>query len=175
MRMTAASDTRMTHRARIIAVFALLVPIRSQSFVPSAPTHGHTMSYWTTWYTQNYPLMRPLGGKAMGDLQLFAPSSPANGSCPGCGWAQNFFPAARADMLLVLDDTWFVQPSTFDRQWQLDPVKFPDEAGAGTRGASNWTNALAALVALPFTQALIRRRIMRSPQSSADRCGVAIQ
>lgn len=69
---------------------------------------------------QNYPTNSPGGNKAMGDTQLFA-KTPVPG-CPGCGWATHFFPDARADMLLVLDDTWFIKPSFFENQWLLDPA-----------------------------------------------------
>ena len=59
----------------------------------------------------------------MGDEQLFSASPPTDGSCPGCGWAHHFFPEARSDLLMVLDDTWFITPSNFGNQWLLDPVK----------------------------------------------------
>jgi hypothetical protein len=49
-------------------------------------------------------------------------------------------------MQLVLDDTWFIRPSTFETQWTLDPKLFPGEAGPGTPGAENWTAGVEALV-----------------------------
>lgn len=113
----------------------------ARSFVPSKASGSASLSYWTTWYVQNYPANEPTGGKQMGDKQLFA-GEPSTG-CPGCGWADNFFPDARSDMLLVLDDTWFVKPSNFTNQWQLDPVKFPNET-SGT--GADWQTAIARLV-----------------------------
>ena len=56
---------------------------------------------------------------------------------------RQFLPDARSDMLLVLDDTWFVKPSNFTNQWQLDPVKFPNET-SGT--GADWQTAIARLV-----------------------------
>jgi len=110
------------------------------TFVPSAAT-GPIFSYWTTWYVENYPALVPKGGAAMGDAQLFADCSPSPKAGPLGGWAKCFFPDARSDLLLLLDDTWFVRPSTFANQWQIDPVKFPAEH----RG--NWSTDAAALVA----------------------------
>ena len=85
--------------------------------------------------------MKPSGSNAMGDQQLFSPK-PTDG-CPGCGWAVHFFPApARSDLLLVLDDTWFIKPSNFGNQWLFDPKKFPDEFMDG----KNWTAMASAVV-----------------------------
>ena len=70
----------------------------------------------------------------MGDTQLFAAAPPADGSCPGCGWARHFFPAARSDLLMVLDDTWFIKPQTFGDQWLLDPVKVGGWVGGWVGG-----------------------------------------
>lgn len=89
----------------------------------------------------------------MGDAYLFGEHSivknnntdaaaRGDGDCAGCGWANNFFPAARADMLMVLDDTWFIRPSNFSSQWTLDPKKFPHE----TSNAANWSVSVGALV-----------------------------
>ena len=125
----------------------LLPAVTARSFVPAAAPQGPVSNYWTTWYTQNYPGMKPGGSRAMGDEHLFAAAPPANGTCPGCGWATHFFPDARSDMLLVLDDTWFVRAQSFATQWTLDPTLFPAEAGPGTPGAADWAAGVAALVA----------------------------
>eukprot|EP00035_Acanthoeca_spectabilis_P033527 m.24153 g.24153 ORF g.24153 m.24153 type:complete len:483 (+) comp6034_c0_seq1:3-1451(+) len=129
--------------ARLLLSLSLVTATRgtNRSFVPPAAPIS-PVNYWTTWYVQNYPSNNPLGGMAMGDKQLFSQSS--SPGCPGCGWATFFYHAARPDLLLVLDDTWFVKPSNFSNQWMLDPVKFPAEC-KGVDG--NWTKAMAALVA----------------------------
>ena len=77
----------------------------------------------------------------MGDQQLFSATPTAH--CPGCGWAVHFFPApTRSDLLLVLDDTWFIRPSNFSNQWLFSPKKFPDESVL----ERNWTGVASAVV-----------------------------
>ena len=123
-----------------ILMAATTVPVvAAVSFVPTS-TPLPVISYWTTWYVQNYPDMVPIGGNAMGDAQLFAndnstvvqgggaEGAAAGVACPKClGWADNFYPEARQDLLMVLDDTWFVRPSNFANQWQLvGPGQVPE-------------------------------------------------
>ena len=116
-----------------------------RNFVPTTPSQD-PLSYWTTWYVQNYPNNRPSGGAAMGDLQLFGEGDVGAG-CPGCGWATHFFPAARTDLKLVLDDTWFQKPVSYAGQWQLDGKKFPAECNQTSCNATGqWQAAVRALV-----------------------------
>eukprot|EP01043_Picozoa_sp_COSAG02_P025376 COSAG02_NODE_1424_length_12684_cov_13.471116_4_plen_706_part_00 len=124
---------------------AVAAPYAARNFVPTTPTKD-PLSYWTTWYVQNYPKNSPLGGAAMGDLQLFGEGEVGAG-CPGCGWATHFFPVARADLKLVLDDTWFEKPIAYPQQWQLDSTKFSAECNQTSCNASGqWQAAARALV-----------------------------
>ena len=50
---------------------AVHVPLAGKNLVPSTVPQP-ILSYWTTWYVQNYPDNKPLGSSAMGDRQLFS-------------------------------------------------------------------------------------------------------
>jgi hypothetical protein len=117
-----------------------------RTLVPSAALKDPA-SYWTTWYVQNYVGCARAGRaagcvagkKALGDEQLF-------GSGGSEGWA-NFFPAARSDLKLVLDELWFAEPWDYGSQWQLDELRFQEECNRSSCNATGqWQAAAKALM-----------------------------
>jgi hypothetical protein len=103
---------------------------QEDSLIPPQP--GKAPNYWCTWAAQNYMYGHHLleldpsilegdsGGalarKAIGEQQLFG----AN------GWAKTFYPQARSDVYLLLDDGWETGGTA---TFELDPKKFPSFSG----------------------------------------------
>ena len=100
-----------------------------------------TPDYYCTWQTQLYATSdgKPAGQRAIiGEKGLFSEEKPY-------GWAY-FYPEARGDLFLVMDDSWDVPLSgdpSYYGSLQLSPEKFP-EAYKGSRDA---TEALGKLTA----------------------------
>jgi len=104
-----------------------------ESLVPKEPCSKP--NYWCTWATQNYmygqnlPDLDPgvlegdsgsrLAHNAMTEETLFGKS----------GWAANFFPKIRKDLLFLLDDGWEVGGTA---TFELDTKKFPSFTGSST-------------------------------------------
>ena len=103
---------------------------RKNNLIPSQP--GKAPNYWCTWAAQNYmyghnlPELDPsilegdsgsaLARDAIGEHQLFGAD----------GWAQFFYPQARSDVYLLLDDGWETGGTA---TFELDPKKFPSFSG----------------------------------------------
>jgi hypothetical protein len=103
---------------------------RKDNLIPAQP--GKAPNYWCTWAAQNYmyghhlPKLDPsllegdsgsaLARDAIGEHQLFGVD----------GWAKSFYPQARSDVYLLLDDGWETGGTA---TFELDPKKFPSFSG----------------------------------------------
>jgi len=103
---------------------------RKDNLIPSLP--GKAPNYWCTWAAQNYMYghhlheLAPsilegdsgaaLARDAIGEHQLFGAD----------GWAKSFYPQARSDVYLLLDDGWETGGTA---TFELDPKKFPSFSG----------------------------------------------
>lgn len=109
-----------------------------QNLVPN--TQNPTPDYYCTWQTQLYATSdgKPEGQRrCLSEEALFGEAAPY-------GWA-NFYPEARRDLFLVIDDSWDVPKSgdpAFFGSLQLDREKFPH----ATQGAPSHAAALRSLV-----------------------------
>ena len=126
----------------------------ANDLIPDRPSNAP--SYWCTWAAQNYmyghdlPHLNPevlegdsgsrLAHNAMTEATLFGKT----------GWAEEFFPKIREDVLFLLDDGWQTGGTA---TFELDPKKFPSFTGssvdrlmklngairgAGWRGTALW-------------------------------------
>jgi hypothetical protein len=126
----------------------------TNDLIPDRPSNAP--SYWCTWAAQNYmyghdlPNLDPevlegdsgsrLAHNAMTEATLFGKT----------GWAEDFFPKIREDVLFLLDDGWQIGGTA---TFELDPKKFPSFTGssvdrlmklngvilgAGWRGTALW-------------------------------------
>lgn len=115
------------------SLFAGIVESRKvvHNLVPDKPSS--VPNYWCTWAAQNYmyghglvnldPRMlegesgSKLAHDALSEKVLFGDG----------GWARSFFPAARKDLYLLLDDGWQVGGTA---TFELDTAKFPTFSGS---------------------------------------------
>jgi len=103
---------------------------RKDNLIPAQP--GKAPNYWCTWAAQNYmyghnmPELDPsllegdsgaaLARESISEHQLFGDD----------GWAKSFYPQARSDVYLLLDDGWETGGTA---TFELDPKKFPSFSG----------------------------------------------
>ncbi len=115
----------------------------ANDLIPESPSD--TPNYWCTWAAQNYmyghdlPELDPkvlegdsgskLAHDAMTEKILFGRT----------GWAQDFFPKIREDVLFLLDDGWQIGGTA---TFELDPKKFPSFTGSSADRLTKLNHAI---------------------------------
>jgi len=148
-----------------LAMLSTLPLAHASYLVPSAPP-AQAWSYYCTWATQNYEYcanpalikdrdcstlswkdLEGGTGNSLADTQCteLIAFSPANSTCPGCGWV-DFHPKARGDLNFLFDAGWGGgRGGDCGASFKADPAKFP---GLSKNGTASETETLAAAAAL---------------------------
>lgn len=118
-----------------LCTFSIASGASADNLVPDKP--GSTPNYWCTWAAQNYMYgqrfekLDPAILEGQSGANLGKASISAQTMLGDKGWIQQFYPKARADLFLVLDDGWDVpveNPNPWYSSFLLNEAKFPSLA-----------------------------------------------
>jgi hypothetical protein len=115
----------------------------ANNLIPEEPSN--TSSYWCTWAAQNYMYGHDLAELDPKLLEGDSGSKLAHDSMTEkvlfgrTGWAHNFFPRIRKDVLFLLDDGWQVGGTA---TFELDLNKFPSFTGSSAERLKKLNHAV---------------------------------